>query len=124
MRLKDPLNFTYTFSLDREDVKELLEIFELFLESFAMSDDSDIDNSVKFIIKFIGSVFPGCYDYDFSYKFIETAKNRREKHIDWLFGSDSDGRPQFVLPKTFEEMRKLLEVYDIRWLGHDESELI
>lgn len=104
-----------SFKLNRDDVAQILSIFQYYLLSLSKIEDCW---EVKFIKKFVDSIFPSCCCPNIEKTFIEYAKNKRIEHIEWLFGSDNCGEPQFKLPKSYEEMKKLIQDYDMDWLGH------
>lgn len=111
----------FSIKLSGEEHHVLLDIFEQYLMSYVdveknqLRVNPNIGNSPEF--RFIQSyikIFHGEYEYR---SFFEKCAKKRKEHIEWLFGSENDGEPQFNLPSNYDEMKKFLYKYDMDWLG-------
>lgn len=102
-----------TFKLDSEGLNEFLSLIREFLTL------QGLRMSIK-DFPFIEKIF---YQIGFKYKFreiFELAQARRKEHVDWFLGKcEDDGIEKLRLPKTYDELRELLEQYDDHWTGFD-----
>jgi hypothetical protein len=107
-----------SLKLKREQLETILSIFHYFLISFCDEyTDTELDREAAFIKNFIDSILPTEHKMDSGKLFIDNCRKERIRHIEWLFGADNGGEPEFTLPDSYEKMKDMLINYDMLWLG-------
>ena len=98
--------------LDRSDITNLLDVFESYIIS-----QSSIEGD--YLAEFIKKLVSELTSDSMARSFIEKQSIRRKEPIEWFFKETNDeGEDQIKLPSTQEEMKKMLQAYDMNWLGN------
>ena len=110
-----------TLTLTKAEHQTLLDIFEYYIKSSSVATgyaarvigEFDCSNEYNFILEYLQS-FSGKFKWGLILN--EWEKSRIDK-IDWLFGSDNGGEPEFKMPANYDEMKEFLIDYDMDYIG-------